>query len=115
MRSNIRYVMEKGHPTLLSEAAIDTIEKFVEVDLDSDLRQFKWTKESADFEARLCQNQMYWIGWMYSYIHYEKDILSRDLVELLPIEIMLNLYYCGHQVSDETFMRKIEDVNWPKI
>ena len=41
MNSKCRYEMETGHPTLLSHSAYDTVEDFVEVDLDGKLDKFK--------------------------------------------------------------------------
>ena len=96
--------METGHPMLLSQAAIDTVEDYVEVDLNSDLREFI-KQEEREFK----HNQLYWTGWMYAYIHYEKDILSKDLIEIIPLEDMLSIYYLGHEMDYSVVLDKLED------
>lgn len=106
MNSKCRYEMETGHPTLLSQSGYDTVEDFVEVDLDGKLDKFNTNiNENKNF----CHNQLYWIGWAYAYIHYEKDILSKDLIKILPLEDMLNIYHLGHEMDISNVLAKVED------
>lgn len=104
MRSNIRYEMETGHPMLLSESAQDSVEKFINVDNLGNIDKFKRRGKKQYYN----DHQLYWIGWMYAYLHYEEDILSRDLIELLPLDVMLHDYYLGHEVSRENYHNRIK-------
>ena len=51
--------------------------------------------------------QMYWIGWMYAYLHYKADIHSRDLVRKMSVQEMLVEYEWGHQLSEEGFYQRV--------
>lgn len=104
MRSNIRYEMETGHPMLLSESAYDSVRRFIEVDLEDNISEFT---SSRNEDEVYCHYQMYWVGWMYAYIHFEEDILSSELVEKLPIEEMLELYYLGHEMDRKAVLERV--------
>lgn len=104
MNSNIRYEMETGHPMLLSQAAKDTVEKFITVDCDNNTSIFRGYTNKDDYWF----NQFYWVGWMYAYLHYEEDILSRDLVKILPLDTMLQQYHLGHEVSLENYHDRVK-------
>lgn len=107
MRSNIRAEAESGHPRILSQAAEDTVEKFIEVDCNKNISQFKKDKHTKN---NYLPNQLYWVGWVYSYIGYKQDIHFKDLVEILPIQEMLRLYHCGHEMDITVFYDHIKDV-----
>lgn len=110
MNSRFRYTMETGHERMLSQSAIDSIKMFVRVDCNGDIEQFKVSKASEDFEVQYAHNQLYWVGWMYAYLHFREDILSKDLIKLLPLELMLEHYYLGHEISKETYYEHIKHV-----
>lgn len=107
MVSNLRLEMETGHERLLSQSGHDSVRMFVEVDCDNDINQFKVTKDTVN-DYR--DYQLYWVGWMYAYLHFRKDILSSELVKILPIELMLEHYYLGHEMSKEVYFEHIKHV-----
>lgn len=107
MISQLRYEMETGHERLLSQSAEDSIRMFIEVDCDDEIEQFKRTKETIDSYA---YHQLYWVGWMYAYLHFRQDILSRELVKIIPIEKMLEHYHLGHEMSKEVYYEHIEHI-----
>lgn len=102
MRSNFRIEMERGHDRLLSQSAFDSVDMFVNVDCDGDILQF----EGACVQWH--KNQMYWVGWMYAYLHFRTKMPSAELVEKLPILRMLEEYYLGHEMDREVFYERIE-------
>lgn len=107
MKSKCRYTMETGHERLLSQAAVDTVEMFIKVDCDGDAKQFERTSNSQyDF----CYHQLYWVGMMYAYMHYRADMLSKDLIKLFPLDLMLEHYYLGHEMSREAYFDHIKHV-----
>lgn len=101
MRSKCRREMEMGHPQLASQAAVDTVRCFIEVDLNGDISRFMGQ------EMEYKPMQMYWIGWMYAYLHYKADIHSRDLVRKMSVQEMLVEYEWGHQLSEEGFYQRV--------
>lgn len=104
MKSDLRKLMEIGHPQLISQAAIDTIEDFIEVDNEGSIEEYLTTKTEKNYKHM----QMYWIGWMYAYIHFRSKERSRIIVEKLPIKEMIIDYRCGHEVSKENYYDKIK-------
>lgn len=101
MRSEIRKQMESGHPMLLSQSGRDTVRKFVLVDLDENLDIYKGKSQN------IIENQWYWVGWIYAYIHYKSKLSSKKIVNRLPLKKMLKMYYLGHEQSKETFYDRL--------
>lgn len=103
MRSQIRSLMDIGHPKLLSQASQDTFEAFVEVDLKNDISKIAF-KEEKEYK----HYQLFWVGSLYAYIHYHADISSNALVEKLPLTEMLELYKVGHEMDISVFYSKVK-------
>lgn len=106
MKSKLREEMETGHPQLLSESARDTVEKFIEVDCDSDIDRFL---TDTDVNKEYAHDQFYWIGWMYAYLHFRSKLPSSGIVRILSVKDMLQQYYLGHEMDKETYYRSIHD------
>lgn len=103
MVSNCRYEMETGYPKLLSQSAQDTFEDFINVDKNGKINQYLDSGVHYNFRER----QLYWVGLAYAYIHYEADMLSRDIIQRPPIDYMLQQYYTGHEMDISVFYSKI--------
>lgn len=105
MNSDFRELMEQGHPKFLSQASTDSLKQWIQTDYNNDIEEFV-TKKDLEFE----HNQMYWVGWIYAYIHFASKLPSKELVKALPIETMIEQYYTGHEVSKENYYDKIKDI-----
>lgn len=105
MKSGLREETETGNPRMLAQAAMDDVEVFVEADYKGSLDEFKLKGKPQEF----LKDQLYWIGWMYAYLHYQEDILSKDLIKVLPLKDMLRYYYAGHQMSKEAFYDSVKE------
>ena len=105
MSSKFRREMETGHPRMLSQAAYDSVKMFIDVDCNGDCKQFEVDKK----ESKLAYRQLYWIGWIYAYLHFNERVYSDLLVKALPIEFMLNEYWVGHEMSKEVYYEHIKD------
>ncbi len=103
MSSLNRELMEMGNPRLCSQSYVTSFRLYVERELFGNLEPFRRT-EKYYFE----DSQLYWIGYMYAYIHYHQDIKSKDLVKILPIEDMLDFYTTGHQLSEYGFYKRVK-------
>lgn len=104
MNSDCRALMEIGHPTLISQAAETTVQKFVEVDNNGHIEKFKLSGRPKRYKSM----QLYWIGWIYAYIHFESKKPSEEIINKLPFAEMLIDYKCGHEMSKEAYYRKIK-------
>lgn len=102
MKSDCRALMEIGHPTLISQAAYDTVKDFIQVDNDGDIAVYRLQGKTQEYR----QKQLYWIGWIYAYIHFTSKERSRIIVEKLPLKEMLIDYKIGHEVSKKTITAK---------
>lgn len=107
MLSDMRKWMDIGHPKLCSEAAVDSFKKFIEVDCNGDILQFRCNKEDV---KHFMHYEMYWVGWAYAYIHYKEDIYSADMFKKLPLEEMLRQYTVGHEMDIKLFYEKIRPI-----
>ena len=105
MKSAIRKETEAGNPSLLSQSAMDTVEKFIEEDCDRNINQFAGMDKKS-----YSLNQWYWVGMMYAYLHYAEDRSSSELEDAIPLEKMLDYYYLGHEMDIKTFYEHIKPV-----
>lgn len=103
MKSAIRKETEAGNPSLLSQSAMDTVQKFIDEDCDKNIIQF----EDANKKS-YAMNQLYWAGMIYAYLHYAENKPSSELEDLIPLEKMLDYYYLGHEMDIETFYNHIK-------
>lgn len=103
MRSDCRALMEIGHPTLLSQAAYDTVKNFIQVDNHNDIEKFRSKGDQLEHKYM----QLYWAGWMYAYIHFVSKECSKIIIEKLPLREILIDYKIGHEMSKETYYKKI--------
>lgn len=103
MRSDCRALMEIGHPTLLSQAAYDTVKNFIQVDNHNDIEKFRSKGDQLEYKYM----QLYWAGWMYAYIHFVSKECSKIIIEKLPLREILIDYKIGHEMSKETYYKKI--------
>ena len=110
MNSDFRREMEQGHPKFLSQSARDSLMQWISADYGNNLEEFETHIDQDEYR----ENQFYWVGWIYAYIHYRTRRSSRRIVSRLPIEQMLNNYYFGHEMSKETYFARIEDKVWPR-
>lgn len=106
MKSDIRKLMDIGWPNLISQAAIDSCRKFIEVDNQGSLEEYRLLPDKKQVKYK--HSQLYWVGWIYAYIHFTSKKLSKDIVEKLPIKEMLIDYKCGHEMSKEVYYDKIK-------
>ena len=53
--------------------------------------------------------QLCWTGRMYAYIHFMSKVCSKTIIEKLPLKEMLIDYKTGHEMSKETYYKKIEE------
>lgn len=105
MKSRFRKEMEQGHPKFLSQASYDSIKQWISVDYNNDISQFLQESNNKKFE----QNQLYWIGWIYAYIHFVSKLSSKEIIKRLPIKTMLQHYALCHEISKESYYKRIED------
>ena len=99
MKSKFRRDMELGHPKLLSQSAKDSLIQWINVDYNDDLSEFS----NKGNKSVYANNQFYWIGWIYAYLHFKTGLSSKTIVSRLPIETMIKHYYLGHEMSKESY------------
>lgn len=104
MSSVIRSKAEIGHPSLVSQSAIDTVEKFIKVDNSGDIEKYRIKTKNE----RYSDNQLYWVGWAYAYFHYRADITSKKLIKKLPLDFMLKEYKLAHEMDIEVYYLRHE-------
>ena len=49
------------------------------------------------------ENQFYWVGWIYAYIHFKTRLSSKTIVSGMPIKEMLINYNHEHEMSKEAY------------
>lgn len=104
MHSDMRVLMEIGHPRFVSQAAKSTLEIYVDEDFKSDLSAFAVPEQKRYPEA-----QFYWVGWAYAYIHFQSKLSSEHIINKLPLVDMLFKYYPGgHSMGIDHFYNNIK-------
>ena len=115
MRSRFRVEMERGHERMLSQSALDSLKMFISVDCQGNAEQFKQQPSSSSNptevdEQSYAYHQFYWVGWMYAYLHFREKISSKRLIKLLPLDLMLEHYHLGHEMSKEVYYEHIKHI-----
>ena len=103
MASRFRKEMEQGQPKFLSQASYDSFQQWTAVDYNGDITRFCTNKKQ-----KFKEKQMYWVGWMYAYIHYKSKKSSKHIEKAIPIEDMLEHYKLGHEINQDTFYKNIK-------
>lgn len=95
MRSEIRWDMDQGFPKLFGQSSYDTFCLYVEYELYGDYSPLVGKSEFEYF----AEYELWWMGQMYVYAHFETGLPMRVLVENFPLDDMRRFYPAGHQLS----------------
>jgi len=107
MKSEFRKEMEQGHPKFLSQASIDSIKQWIKEDYNNDIHEF--IVDNNEKMLGYIKNQMFWVGWIYAYIHFMAKMPSERIIDILPIEYMTDQYYTGHEINKSVYFNSIKD------
>lgn len=106
MKSDIRKLMDIGYPNIISQSAYDSVRKFIEIDNEGNIEEYHLPSNKRKPQYK--HFQLYWVGWMYAYIHFSSKHLSKDIIEIHTLEDMLSDYRCGHELSKESYYKRIK-------
>lgn len=107
MKSELRALMDIGHPKLLSQAAEDTFIDYVEWELKGDISSLFGNEDK--YKDDFVYLELYWIGKMYALSHCKTRLPSKVLIDKLNILQMRHFYVCGHEMSWEVAYDKIKE------
>jgi hypothetical protein len=105
MKSKLRKEMDEQFYGLLNDRATIVIQKYITVDLDSNLDLIK--SASNEFEG---QYTLHWCGLLYAYIREESRMYSSEIIERFPIERAIQFYTIGHEMSLANCWNKIKNL-----
>ena len=98
--SNLLFSLDKNDSFLISfdiREALDSIE-----------RQFgssKYGKEKYD------KNALFWVGYMYRYISYTREVKTRFIMKTFPYKQMFDVYDAYHSQDSEWCVRSLLELN----
>lgn len=93
MNCYLRELMDGFLPRLLSQAASDTFDAYVDYCLEGDFSSIRGKKEEY------CHAELSWIGQMYAYAHCMTLAPAKEIYKIVGLETMRKIYITGHTVS----------------
>ena len=100
LHSNLLEKLDTNQPSLVSLDVNDGINSILEQFGNTDYGKEKYSGSS-----------MFWMGYMYRYISYTREIRTRFLMELLDYRQMNDVYYSFHTQDPEWCIQSLLEIN----
>ncbi len=100
LHSNLLEKLDTNQPSLVSLDVNDGINSILEQFGNTDYGKEKYSG-----------NSMFWMGYMYRYISYTREIRTRFLMELLDYRQMNDVYYSFHTQDPEWCIQSLLEIN----
>ena len=90
----------------LNDAALLTLD--VNEGIDSIQKQFG---DSDYGKTKYSKNAMFWIGYMYRYVSYTREVSTRFVMQLFPYRQLNDVYYSFHTQDPEWCVKGLLEIN----
>ncbi len=100
LHSDLLKKLDANQPSLVSLDVNDGINSILEQFGNTDYGKEKYSGSS-----------MFWMGYMYRYISYTREIRTRFLMELLDYRQMNDVYYSFHTQDPEWCIQSLLEIN----
>lgn len=100
LHSDLLEKLDTNQPSLVSLDVNDGINSILEQFGNTDYGKEKYSGSS-----------MFWMGYMYRYISYTREIRTRFLMELLDYRQMNDIYYSFHTQDPEWCIQSLLEIN----
>lgn len=100
LHSDLLKKLDTNQPSLVSLDVNDGINSILEQFGNTDYGKEKYSGSS-----------MFWMGYMYRYISYTREIRTRFLMELLDYRQMNDVYYSFHTQDPEWCIQSLLEIN----
>ena len=100
LHSDLLKKLDTNQPSLISLDVNDGINSILEQFGNTDYGKEKYSGSS-----------MFWMGYMYRYISYTREIRTRFLMELLDYRQMNDVYYSFHTQDPEWCIQSLLEIN----
>ena len=100
LHSDLLEKLDTNQPSLVSLDVNDGINSILEQFGNTDYGKEKYSGSS-----------MFWMGYMYRYISYTREIRTRFLMELLDYRQMNDVYYSFHTQDPEWCIQNLLEIN----
>ena len=67
--------------------------------------------ESDYGKIKYSKSAMFWIGYMYRYLSYTREVTTKFVVDLFPYKQLNEVYYTFHTQDPEWCIRSLLDIN----
>ncbi len=100
LHSELLNSLDTNNPSLLSLDVNEGIATITEQFGDTDYGKVKYSKSS-----------LFWIGYLYRYISYTREVSTRFVMELFPHKQLNDVYYSFHTQDPEWCIKSLLDIN----
>ena len=90
----------------LNDTALLTLD--VNEGIDSIQKQFG---DSDYGKTKYSKNAMFWIGYMYRYVSYTREVSTRFVMQLFPYRQLNDVYYSFHTQDPEWCVKGLLEIN----
>lgn len=100
IHSNLLNALDNNNPALLSLDVNEGIASVIEQFGDTDYGKMKYSKSA-----------LFWIGYMYRYIAYTREVSTRFVMYLFAYKQMNEVYYSFHTQDPEWCIASLLDIS----
>ena len=100
LHSDLLKKLDTNHPAAVSMDAAEGINSILEQFGDTDYGK-----------AKFAGSAMFWMGYMYRYISYTREVPTRLIMKLFPYRQMNDLYYSFHTQDPEWCIQNLLELN----
>ncbi len=99
LKSDMRNLIDIHHPFLSTRSNKENIDSLIKVDMYGRLADEMRSDVSQRDMYR--DNELYWMGWFFIYCLYQNPKIenSRELIKVLPIDKLRELYPTFHEMD----------------
>ena len=100
LHSELLNKLDSNNPALLSLDVNEGITSIIEQFGDTDYGKIKYSK-----------NALFWIGYMYRYISYTREISTKFILDIFTYKQMNDVYFSFHTQAPEWCINSLLDIN----
>lgn len=100
LHSEVKDILDENESSLISFSELEAFEY-----MDEEFGKTSYGKN------KVSPNILFWIGYIYRYISYTRDMSTNLVVKFFPFKMMCDLYYSYHTQDNEWIIKSILEEN----
>ena len=99
MKSKTREALDDGSPAFLYRSGSELLSWFLNQEIKGE-----YPKGTSDYQPHV----LHWVGLIYQLYAYKEKISSAELISILSLDTLYDMYYPWHELSDLGAVKRIK-------